>query len=103
MLIGVLKITLLLRNSHSLKDKRRIIKSLMEKMKQIFNISVSEVEHRDMWQKVTLGVSFIGRNSSYISTVNNSIMEFIDTCRECEVINDNRETIAINDFVGEMS
>ncbi|HEY5557731.1 DUF503 domain-containing protein, partial [Acetobacterium sp.] len=42
---------------HSLKDKRRILKSLVEKTRQKFNVSISEIDEQDHHQKIVLGIA----------------------------------------------
>ena len=60
MILGVLRIELHVPGAQSLKDKRSAIKSVKEQMRSHFNVSASEVDANDTWQRATLGVSTVG-------------------------------------------
>ena len=62
MYVGLLVLDCRIGEGHSLKEKRRILQSLTEHLKQRFNVSVAEVEHQDLWQRTRLAVSVV--NSS---------------------------------------
>jgi len=49
--IGVLTLELKIDHSHSLKDKRHVVKSLKEKLRSRFNVSVAEIDYQDLWQR----------------------------------------------------
>jgi len=65
MVIGVCTIELQVPDSGSLKDKRRIIKSAMARVRNEFNVSVAEVGHQDSWQLATLAVACVASDASY--------------------------------------
>ncbi|MBN1794689.1 MAG: DUF503 domain-containing protein [Candidatus Omnitrophica bacterium] len=71
MIIGILYLDLHLPESDSLKAKRRIIKGLKERLRGKFNISVSELDQTDKWQRTGLGVSLISNDT----TLAHSILE----------------------------
>ena len=52
--IGVLTLELRLEDSHSLKDKRHVVKSLKDRLRHKFNVAVAEIDHQDLWQRATL-------------------------------------------------
>lgn len=49
--IGVLTLELKIDHSHSLKDKRHVVKSLKEKLRSRFNVAVAEIDYQDVWQR----------------------------------------------------
>ena len=49
----------LLRDAHSLKDKRRIVRSLKDRLFQKFRVAVAEIDHQDVWQTAELGVAAV--------------------------------------------
>jgi len=61
MIIGACEITLHLPESHSLKDKRQVIKSVMARVRNQFEVAIAEVEDQDLWQSAKLGVSCVSR------------------------------------------
>ena len=50
MFIGLCTIELLIDEADSLKDKRRLLKSLMERVKSLYNVSVAEIDQQDVWR-----------------------------------------------------
>ncbi len=49
--IGVLTLEIRIEDSHSLKDKRHVVKSLKERLRHKFNVSVAEIDYQDLWQR----------------------------------------------------
>lgn len=64
--------------SCSLKDKRRIIKSLIEKIKNRYNVSVAEVDQNDKWKTAVLGMCTVSNSSVQVNRVLNSVIDFIE-------------------------
>ena len=52
--IGVLTLELRIENAHSLKEKRHVVKSLKERLRHKFNVSVAEIDDQDLWQRATV-------------------------------------------------
>jgi uncharacterized protein YlxP (DUF503 family) len=52
--IGVLTLELRLENSHSLKEKRHVVKGLQERLRNRFNVAVAEIDFQDLWQRSVL-------------------------------------------------
>ena len=85
--IGVLKVSVHIPNAQSLKDKRMVIKSLKDKVRSKFNVSVSELDNQDKWQVATLGFAMISNDNRYVDSCLQNILSLIDsfgTCLICE-------------------
>ena len=54
------------RLSHSLKDKRQVVRSLKDRLRNAFNVSVAEIDVTDLWQRATLGVVSISGTRDYL-------------------------------------
>lgn len=78
MVVGTLTIQFVLREAHSLKDKRQVIKSIKDRLFNKFRVSVAEVDHQDTWGRATLGVAMVGTDSRYVNSV---LSKVIDTVR----------------------
>ena len=59
MVVGVRTWELHLAGCQSLKDKRRVVKSLKDRLHQRFNVSAAEVDHQDVWQRAALACSVV--------------------------------------------
>ncbi len=81
MIVGVVRLELGLPENHSLKGKRRVIKSLIGQVSSRFNVAVSEVDKNDVWQRAEIGISAVGNNPSVINSVLDKVLDFIEsTC-----------------------
>ena len=64
--VGTLEVRLRVRESRSLKDKRQVVRSITDRLRDQFNISVAEVDARDQWQLLVLGVAHAGDEASEV-------------------------------------
>ena len=78
MVIGLLKIEFYIESSRSLKDKRRIIKSLIQKLKSKYsNLSVSEIELLNNWKKSIIAIVTVSNEITYINSVLDKVLNYI--------------------------
>ncbi|MFQ5866667.1 MAG: DUF503 domain-containing protein [bacterium] len=70
----------------SLKEKRRVVKSLKDRIRARFNISISEVDNQDLWQRSTLGIALVCPNRKQAQTISDKIIEFIREAKKVEII-----------------
>ncbi len=75
--VGVCKVRLRLPDNLSLKDKRRVLKSITARVGNKFNVSVAEVDDHDLWQSTTLGICCVSNNKRYTNEVLSKIVDFI--------------------------
>jgi len=87
MLLGICTINLYFPDSHSLKDKRNIIKSIKLRIRNNFNVSVSETNNYDLWKNTTLGIACIGNKKKYLNDVLNEVIKFIEHQNKLQLIN----------------
>lgn len=64
--IALLTIELRIEAAHSLKEKRQVVRSLKDRLRAHFNVSVSEIDPSDQWQRATLGVVAISSSRDYL-------------------------------------
>ncbi len=86
MIVGTLELILVLRESHSLKDKRRIVKALKDRLRGRFNISVAEVGALDSRQKALLGVSCVGNERRHVEGLLTHVVTFVKEARLAELV-----------------
>jgi uncharacterized protein YlxP (DUF503 family) len=79
--VGVCTIELRLPGNDSLKGKRRILKSIITRVGQEFNVSIAEVEAQDSWQRAVLGVSGVSSSGEYVHGQMERVVEWIETNR----------------------
>ena len=78
---------------HSLKEKRMVVKSIIQKLKNKFNISVNEVEDQDIHQSIVIAISSICSSSSRVDSTMENIINFIELNTDAELINIEKDVI----------
>jgi uncharacterized protein len=73
--IGVLTLELRLENSHSLKEKRHVVESLKNRLRNKFNVAVAEIDHQDLWQRATLAAVTVASDHVHAEKVLLSVEE----------------------------
>jgi len=84
--VCVISIELFIPMAHSLKEKRKQVKSLKEKIKNRFNASVAEVGSLDEWQRSEIGVTMISNDKQFIEKQYRAIETMVLELREVELI-----------------
>ena len=67
--IGVLTLEIYVEHSHSLKDKRHVIKSLKDRLRERFNVSVAEIAHLDSWQSSAVSIVTVANDRVFAEKV----------------------------------
>ena len=91
MVVGSLKVELFLLDNRSLKGKRKVVKSMVGKVKSRFNVSIAEVGSNDKWQKIELGVSAVGNDRRHIDSSLNHILSFLESLYLAQVVHTEME------------
>ena len=95
MVIGVNKITFRLAECHSLKEKRKIVKSMIARVQNNFNSSIAEVALNDVHQRAEIGIALVGNDRRTINSNLDKLIEFIENLQLAEIINSDMEIITI--------
>ena len=97
MLVGLLTMTIHLQGVNSLKGKRKIVKSLIERLRSRFNASVSEVAAQDNKRVALVGISVVSNDGSHLDEQLDKIVNFIVNDGRFYVGQINRETFTTDD------
>jgi len=76
--VGVCKIWLTISESQSLKQKRQVVKSIIDRSKNRFNIAIAEVDALDSHQHAVLGIASISNDSRHINRILSYVVDFIE-------------------------
>ena len=85
MIIGTCTVTLRISWASSLKEKRMVIKSLMDRMKNKFNISVAEVEEQDNHRIAVIGFVCVTNETSHANSIIDNVVNYIEDNTEAEI------------------
>jgi uncharacterized protein YlxP (DUF503 family) len=77
MIVGVCTVELFLSDSRSLKDKRRVLLRLKDRLHRQFNLSVAEVDGQDLWQKAVLGLACVSNEGRHANQVLDQALNLI--------------------------
>jgi uncharacterized protein YlxP (DUF503 family) len=86
MFIGVCTIELHVPDSGSLKTKRQSIRSLKDRLRSRFNVSVAEVEDNDLWQKATLAVAAVSNDKSHLNQTMDHVLNLVRGIPELDLL-----------------
>lgn len=86
--LGVSRIQLHLPENHDLKGKRQVVRPLVEKVRNRFNVAVAEVGDQDLWQSAVLGVAAVGNDAAHVNEVLARVVEFIERSAQDAVLVD---------------
>jgi len=86
MLVGILNVALYIYDSHSLKERRMVLNSLKTKLRNHFNISVTETDDTYKWQKASLGIVNVGHNRQEVNSLLSKIVNFIERSKDINII-----------------
>lgn len=93
--VGICRIKFHISESRSLKDKRRIVKSVVSRLRNQYNISIAEVDDQDLWQLVTLGITCVSNHSQHIDETLSKVMSFIiNNYPELEIVDHQTEILS---------
>jgi len=94
--VGVCRINLRLPENLSLKGKRQVVKSIVARVRNKFNVSIAEVDDHDLWQLATLGVCCVSNNKRYTNEVLSKVVDFVANSRfEIEILNYEIEILSV--------
>lgn len=84
MIIGTGKIQLSVNWAHSLKEKRTVVRSIIDKVKYKFNVSIAEIENQDLHQIIVLGIACVSNNTKHANSVIQNVINFIE--QNCDAV-----------------
>ena len=93
MIVGTGIITLRLHDCRSLKAKRKVVKSMINKLRNNFNASVAEIGSNDVYQRAEIGFSLVGNDQALINSKIDKIFNMADDLGLAEIIDTEMEII----------
>jgi len=93
MVLGLCRIELYLPDRHSLKEKRSVVKSLKDRLRQQFNVSVAEVDAHEYWQRAVLAAACVGTDRAYVNGVLDQLVRAVERDRSVELVRTDLEFV----------
>lgn len=86
MVVGLGTVVLRIAGARSLKDKRRVLKSLLARLHNRFNVAAAEVGCQDKHQEAEVGIACVSTDSRHTSQILASVIDFIEVSGEVEIV-----------------
>jgi len=93
MVVGLCTVELFISGSQSLKDKRKVLQSLKDRLHGTFNLSVAEVDGQDLWQKAVLVMACVADEGSHVNRVIEQALNLIRSIPAVEVVRSQLELL----------
>lgn len=93
MTVGILKLSLFIHGSNSLKDKRMALHSLKAKLRNNFNISVIQADDEDKWQKAVICVAALDKDKRSVNALLCGVVNFVEKFNNLNLIDHEMELI----------
>lgn len=85
MKVGCCSIRFFLHGNQSLKEKRRIVNSIRDRLKNKFNVSIAEIGDQDVWQSLHLGIVAVSSDRQYLEGLMSHLVDFIENMHLAEI------------------
>jgi uncharacterized protein YlxP (DUF503 family) len=86
MVVGILRLTLLIPGSRSLKDKRRAVHKIVDRARGHFNVSAAEVGDNELWQKAQLGFAVVSNDRMFVNEVLEKVVRDVERMAVAEIV-----------------
>ena len=94
MFVGILRLTLFLPEPGSLKSKRHLLRSAIDRVKAKYNVSIAEVGDNDLWQRSAVGVAAVGNDHAFVNETLDKVGDFVASMHGGQIhVTDRRLTI----------
>lgn len=100
MVVGVCRVTLAIDYSHSLKEKRMVLRRIKDRVANKFKCAIAEVGDQDAWQSAELGFCVVSNEYGFSQSMVQKILGFIEDLAVAKVVDDEQDYVTYGDEVG---
>ena len=93
MIVGILSLQVSVFDAMTLKDKRRVIKSLKDRISNKYNVSIAEVAHNDSIRTAILGIVMVANESRFVNSSLSEIVNFVQKIPQLTLVDYNIEAL----------
>ncbi len=86
MIVGTCRVKLFLHGNNSLKGKRRVVKSIKDRIRKKFNVSIAEIDNQDDWKNIVLGIATVSNDQKFIHKILENVITSIDYMHLAEML-----------------
>jgi len=93
MIVGVCHLDVIIPANRSLKGKRQVIKKIIDRVKNRFNISIAEVGDNELWQRSQLGMSLVGNDRKFVNSYLDRVVNFVEAMNIVDIAHSELEIL----------
>ncbi len=86
MVVGIMQLDLRLEGVNSLKDKRHVIRSLVERLRRDFQVAVAEVDDHELWGNSVVGLTYVSNDAHHIESLFSKLIEVVESRPDIELV-----------------
>jgi uncharacterized protein YlxP (DUF503 family) len=91
--VALLQVVLQIPDANSLKDKRRIVRGLLDRIRNEHPVAAAEIEDQDVWRSAVVGFAAVSNSAKHAASVLSSVLEYIRRSPACRVVEHELETL----------
>jgi uncharacterized protein YlxP (DUF503 family) len=93
MVVGICRVSLMVPESHSLKEKRMVLRRIKDRTRQKFNVAIAEVGDNDAWQSAQIGFAVVANERGFVESVVTRVVGFIESLAVAKITDDEKDFI----------
>lgn len=97
MVVGVCRLTLMVPESHSLKEKRMVLRRVKDRTRLKFNVAIAEVGSQDAWQQAHIGFAVVANERAFVESVVDRVIGFIESLGVAKIVDDEKDFVSYGD------
>ena len=95
MVVGALKIVMVIHDNRSLKGKRKVVRSIVDRIKNRFNVAVAEVGANDLWQRIEIGICTVANDRRHVDASLTNVLAFTESLYLAEIVDSKLEILNV--------
>lgn len=103
MVVGVCRLQLSLPGNNSLKGKRKVVRSVLDRTRARFNVAAAEVDHLDDLRRAELGFAVVSNDSAHANSMIDTLRSFVETSVDALVTDTRIELMHLDEHHGDLS
>jgi len=78
MILGTAQLSIQIPEAHSLKDRRRVVRSIVQRVRARFDVAIAEVDDEQFWQSAKIGIVAVANSSRHVDEVIQQVISFVE-------------------------
>jgi uncharacterized protein YlxP (DUF503 family) len=95
MVVGALKIVMVIHDNRSLKGKRKVVHSIVDRIKNRFNVAVAEVGANDLWQRIEIGICTVANDRRHVDASLTNVLAFTESLYLAVIVDSKLEILNV--------